>query len=153
MRTKRGGRKTSGGADDDAKAESVQPEASPSKPSANGANNDDDNDDEKADDADKTPFERYGDEQRAVLEAKGDAVDVEDELTKGWEALTDADKERYAAPAKDNTKKETPDRAADEEAPAAETAKEDAEKAAAQDEDVEMHDDAEDQDTPMGKDE
>lgn len=145
MRTKRGGRKTSGGADDDAKAESAQPEASPSKPSANGANNDDD--------ADKTPFERYSDEQRAVLEAKGDGVDVEDELTKGWEALADADKERYAAPAKDNTKKETPDKAADEEAPAAETAKEDAEKTATQDEDVEMRDDAEDQDTPMGKDE
>lgn len=141
MRTKRGGRKTSGGADDNAKAESAQPETSPRKPAANGATNDDDND------ADKTPFERYSDEQRAILEAKGDGVDVEDELTKGWEALDDADKERYA---KSNTKTEKDDKADEAEAPDAETAKEDAEKPAVQDEDVEMRDD---EDTPMGKDE
>lgn len=101
-------------------------------------------------------FELYCSETRPALEAKnkdGDAeVDVESELARGWKELPEADRDEFQAKfeqsqAKSSEPKETPaeDKKEEEEEKPEET------KPAAQDEDVEMGDDTEDQDTQAGE--
>ncbi|KAJ4230066.1 hypothetical protein NW759_003427 [Fusarium solani] len=99
-------------------------------------------------------FELYCSETRPALEAKhkdGDAeVDVESELARGWKELPEADRDEFQAKfeqsqAKNSEPKETPAADKKEEEKPEET------KPAAQDEDVEMGDDTEDQDTQAGE--
>ncbi|KAJ4170137.1 hypothetical protein NW754_006281 [Fusarium falciforme] len=99
-------------------------------------------------------FELYCSETRPALEAKhkdGDAeVDVESELARGWKELPEADRDEFQAKfeqsqAKSSEPKETPAEDKKEEEKPEET------KPAAQDEDVEMGDDTEDQDTQAGE--
>lgn len=56
----------------------------------------------------KTAFDLYCDETRPILEAKNaDDMNVEDELTKGWEDLAESDKQSYQKKAaKDEIKDE-----------------------------------------------
>ncbi|KAJ3496730.1 hypothetical protein NLG97_g2447 [Lecanicillium saksenae] len=61
----------------------------------------------------KSAFDLYCDETRPILEAKNaDDINIEEELTKGWEELAEVDKESYQkkaadkADAKDNEEKE-----------------------------------------------
>lgn len=152
MRTKRGGyRKASGGADADTKAESSQTPAADKSAAANG---------DKTKQVPKTARELYSDEQRPILEAKGKDgdLDIEEELTKGWEGLPDEDKQRFQTKADEQAAKakkaeEDAEAAAGADAAKKEPADADADKAGAQDDDVEMANyDTEDQDTQMDKD-
>ncbi|CEJ89352.1 hypothetical protein VHEMI05201 [[Torrubiella] hemipterigena] len=157
LRTKRGGyRKASGGADADTKADGdAEGSNAPTTDKSVAVNGD-----SKDKPAPKTAQELYGDEQRPVLEAKnkdGD-VDIEEELTKGWEGLSEEDKKRFqimadeqAAKAEEAKKEDEAKAVADAEKK--ESAKTEAEKPSTQDEDVEMANyDTEDQDTQMDKD-
>lgn len=108
----------------------------------------------------KSAFDLYCDETRPILEAKNaDDMNIDEELTKGWEELAEVDKEAYQkkadkSKAKDDEEKAT---AADADAEAnAEKENDDKEedkddnKAEGDDEDVEMANyDTEEQETQM----
>ncbi|KAL2693950.1 hypothetical protein Neosp_000519 [[Neocosmospora] mangrovei] len=125
------------------------PESQSKGPRANGVSKDA----KKPADA----FELYCSETRPALEAKhkdGDAeVDVESELARGWKELPEADRDEFQAKfeqsqAKSSEPKETP---AEDKKEEEEEEKPEETKPAAQDEDVEMGDDTEDQDTQAGE--
>ncbi|KAM5351468.1 hypothetical protein ACJ41O_004191 [Fusarium nematophilum] len=122
------------------------PESQSKEGHANGVSKDD----KKPADA----FELYCSETRPALEAKHKdseaEVNIDDELASSWKELSEAEKEEFRSKlagqetAKSPEPKETPTSPKKDEKP-------EESKPAAQDEDVEMGDDTEDQDTQAGE--